>query len=174
MNIKYAIVFFMLPVCIFAEDIVAENESDEIIGTLTPQNVTETIPNILLHQNSIMFFPFNYQLLDGTPKVDSNKLRQILRTAPGNEKLLKQEKGLRIMAYVFGTICMASTAAHLGYLFSDYPDRNAMMTAFYVGETVGLGLTFFTGMAANNKISRAVDNYNLSIMGIPIPTGKKR
>jgi hypothetical protein len=77
-----------------------------------------------------MFFPFNYQLLDGTPKVDSNKLRQILHTVPGNEKLLKQEKGVRLMAYIFGTLCMASTVAHLGYLFSDYPDRDGMMTAF--------------------------------------------
>lgn len=171
MNIKYIFIFFILPMCIFAEDIVAENESDKISEALFSLNLTEPLP-ILIHQDSIMFFPFNYQFLDGTLKVNRNQMRQILCTLPDNEKILKQEKGLRVMSYIFGTICIASTAVHLGYLFSDRPNRNIMMTAFYVGEVVGLGLTFVTGMAANNKISRAVDNYNLSIMGIPIPIKK--
>jgi hypothetical protein len=162
-GIKLLLIISVAPACVFAEDV-----SEAFGGKKPPPlGVAERLP-IVVHQNSMMFFPFNYQFLDGTPLVDDAKLRQILRTVPENEKPLRQEKGWRTAAYIFGALCIATTAAHSAYLLSDYPNRDAMMLAFYLGEVAGLGLTFWTGMTANNKMARAVDNYNLSIMGIPI------
>ena len=161
----FAIILIAAPICVFAEDTAAFNGKE----MPPPFDGEETVPNILVHQNSIMFLPFNYQFIDGTALVNGSKLRQILRTVPENKKLLRQEKGLRTAAYVFGALFIASVSAHSAYLLSDYPNRDSMMMASYIGEVFGAGIAFWTGMAANNKIAQAVDNYNLAIMmGIPI------
>lgn len=157
-----AILFIVAPSCVFAEDILEAFDGKE---PPPPFGVAETLP-IALRQNSMMFFPFKYQFLDGTPLADGAKLRQILRAVPENEKLLRQEKGRRTAAKIFDALFIASTAAHTAYLLSDYPNRDAVMLASYLGEVAfGAGFTFWIGMTANNKIARAVDNYNLSIMG---------
>ncbi|MDR0557149.1 MAG: hypothetical protein LBG43_04680 [Treponema sp.] len=161
---KLLIILFILPACVFAEDVSGAFGGEK---PPPPFDAAESLP-IVVRQNSMMFFPFNYQFLDGTPLIFRDKLRQILGAVPENKKLLRQEKGWRTMAYIFGALCMASTAAHSAYLFSDYPNRDAIMLVAYFGEVAGFGLTFWAGMTANNKIARAVDNYNLSIMGIPI------
>jgi hypothetical protein len=148
-----------------------DNNTDEAIFDAPLSDSEEkSEPKFLLHQNSMWYFPFNYQFSDGEKIVNDKKLMNVLHTIPQNECLLKQAKGFRIMALVIGIIGIGMVAGHQAYLFSDYPRRDAMMTTFYVGEVLCLAATFATGMTANNKIYQAVENYNLSIMGIPIPT----
>jgi hypothetical protein len=152
-------IFITMSLCVFAE------EGRE---TGTGISIPLDTGKLILHQNSIMFTPFNYQFSDGTPLVNRNKLRQILNI-PGNEKLLKEEKGWRLTAVIFGVVGITATVMHGMYLLSDLPNRDIMMVASYVGEVVSLaGGVFWTGTVANNKIARAVDNYNAFILGIPV------
>jgi hypothetical protein len=165
-KLLYLSIFITMSLCAFAEN-TAEGTGEPSTDIFVSSD-TGTMQSLIVRQNSITYTPFNYQFLDGTPLVDKNKLRQILNI-PGNEKLLKQEKGLRLMTNVFAVLCMAATAMHSRYIFlSDIPNRDSLMLACYIGEVVSLAATFWTGTAANNKIDRAVDNYNLYIMGIPI------
>ncbi|GHV87934.1 hypothetical protein AGMMS50267_02940 [Spirochaetia bacterium] len=171
----FAVVFFItVSLVVFAQDADFEaypetffSETD-IRSVPDIDNDPEIVSKLLIRQKSIMFLPFNYQFLDGKPMVERRALRSLLSSVPENRKLLKEEQVWRIVALSCGVIGMGTVAGHSAYLFYDFPNRDTVMTAFYLGEVASLALTFWTAMAANNKIDQAVDRYNISIMGIPI------
>ncbi|MDR2446579.1 MAG: hypothetical protein LBD58_04730 [Treponema sp.] len=201
-GIKLLLIIFVAPACVFAEDV------SEAFGGKEPPpfGVAERLP-IVIHQNSMMFFLFNYQFLDGIPLAEGAKLRQILRAVPQiNENLnniILTEKNMSGASYKFAggmplgyadiykvTAGVANNdviikkaerwrAASMGFA-----SLSAIASVFAVGGLIQgeeklsrTGLyaaigTFIWAIIAGDlcqqNTQKAVNNYNLYIMGIPV------
>jgi hypothetical protein len=128
-------------------------------------------PQILVRQKSSLYFPDNYQFLDGTPVIQWKQLMKILSTVPENKTLLKEEKGWHTLTWVGALITMTAFVGYNGYIWREPNsyNRETMLKTFFFTQIGGLAIMIPAVNIRNNKRFIAVENYNLSIMGIPIP-----
>lgn len=139
--------------------------------TVEPDENT-VIPQFIIHNEHYFSF-YDYHLYDGT-LLKYREVRSLLRTVPENEKLMKQELGIRIVNYSFATILVASWITHTVYSYHDeWENSKTVMNIALITGLCGFLGELFTYQMWEDKFERAVNNYNLKIMGIPIPVYKK-
>jgi hypothetical protein len=116
----------------------------------------------------ISYQPFALSLLADGTSLKYKELKEIISIVPENEKLLRRANGWKIAGWVSSAATFGCFGGYVYYYFNeDAPNTNRenMFTLTILSSACGL---IFTMLEANN-ISHAVHNYNLSIMGIPIP-----
>jgi hypothetical protein len=126
----------------------------------------------LLLRNATWFSYANYQLLDGTA-LKHKELSALLKTVPENKLLFNQRKHVVIGNWAFAALAFSSfITAHVYYHNSDLPYAKTMHeTALIIGMGALFGELIMYDWG-KDLFQRAVDNYNLSIQGIPIPIKK--
>jgi hypothetical protein len=119
------------------------------------------------------WFSFSdYQLFDGTA-LKSKDINTLIKTVPENKPLLSQRTGVVIAKVSFTALAFSGLMTAYLYPKSDLPNPDIVS-----------GVALLTGMGAllgeiimyqwgEDILQRSVDNYNLSIMGIPIPVKKR-
>jgi hypothetical protein len=118
------------------------------------------------------WFSFSdYQLLNGTT-LKRKDINALIKTVPENTPLLRQKTGLFIANVSFAALAFSGLMTAYLYPKSDLPNtdivsRVALFTGLY--SLIGEILIYQWG---EDILQRSVDNYNLSIMGIPIPIKK--
>jgi hypothetical protein len=140
-----------------------EPELDKPMGTLNADQIE--LPRLLIHQNT--FNALKFQFIDGV-KIPPGQLTDLLNI-PGNEQVLRKAKNYTISSRIFNALTFVSAAGVFIYAdFDDLPYADTMLTVSLC-TVIGSTLTgLFTGQGAATNYLRAVDNYNLHIMGIPI------
>lgn len=134
-------------------------EQKEIIDTKT--SCTDLN---LIEKNSI-FSIFPYKLSIGQ-ELSYNDTLRIVKSLKINEALLKEEKNYRIISNV---ISFVYATGLLVVMFSGQVKITENMPYMLVA-TVGLGAPFFvTKNMSEKKLDKAVQNYNLYVMGLQIP-----
>jgi hypothetical protein len=121
---------------------------------------TASFPQFILYQSSAPSL-----LADGT-SLKYKELKETISIVPENEKLLRRAKGWKIAGWV-------NFAATIGCIFgyhyySNNEDRAMADNMFLLTIITTACEPWFYLLEADN-MARAVHNYNLSIMGIPIP-----
>jgi hypothetical protein len=130
----------------------------------TPYNQEQKF-EFIIHSDSL-FNPFSFRYLDGTP-LSMSELNRII-DIPENRTLLKGIKQGGITAIILNVVTLGATGGIIAYSFADLPHADIMKPVLYsvaagsVIINIGVGMTVFT------KYMRAIDNYNLSILGIKI------
>ncbi|MDR1325115.1 MAG: hypothetical protein LBK00_03665 [Treponema sp.] len=114
----------------------------------------------------------NFLLLDGT-YLNYTDMRERLLAIPGNETYLNRAKGFEIGSVVSLGVGAAGAIAYLVFaLIPDMPNQDILKFSAWSGLVLGIcgSAVSFTYSYAN--LREATRNYNLSIMGIPVPTKK--
>jgi hypothetical protein len=156
--ITIAILFFLSSALYSQETSVLINEN----GTSYNQG---SLSEIIIHSDSL-FNPFSFRYLDGT-SLSMSELNRII-DIPENQTLMKGIKQTGITAIILNIVTLAATGGIIAYSFADLPHADIMKPVLYsvaggsVIINIGVGMTVFT------KYMRAIDNYNLSILGIKI------
>jgi hypothetical protein len=114
----------------------------------------------------ISYEPFARGLLADGTLLKYKELKEIISIVPENEKLLRRAKGWNIVRWV----SMAVEAGFLGGYFyyshnEDAAKADGMLVLSLFSSICGMSVS----MLEEKNITRAVHNYNLSIMGVPIP-----
>jgi hypothetical protein len=153
------LIFLLALVTVEAE----ETGLDRPLETVNAEQIE--LPRLLIHQNT--FDALKFQFTDGV-KVLPGQLTGLLNI-PGNEQLVRKAKNYTIVTRIFNALTLVSAAGVFIYAgFDDLPYTSAMLTASLC-TVAGSSLTgLFTGQGAAVNYLRAVDNYNLYIMGIPL------
>jgi hypothetical protein len=139
--------------------------------TIEPDGNT-FVPKLIIH-NENYFSSYDYHLYDGT-SLKYSEVRSLLRTVPENEKLMKQELGIRIFNYSFAAIAVASLITGTVYHYNTgWENSETVINIALITGLCGFLGELFTYQMWEDKFERAVNNYNLKIMGIPIPVTKK-
>ncbi|MDR0409315.1 MAG: hypothetical protein LBH18_02830 [Spirochaetaceae bacterium] len=139
--------------------------------TIEPEGATSASELIIHNEN--YFSIYDYHLYDGTP-LKYGKLRSMLKSVPENEKLMKAELGIRIANYSFAAIAAASLiTGAVYYNNTEWENSDTIINAAIITGLFSFLGELFTYQAWEDKFERAVGNYNLKIMGIPIPVDKK-
>jgi hypothetical protein len=125
-----------------------------------------TVPRTIIPSKPFSLYP--YKLSDNSP-LPERELRFLLNTVPANDSLLRQENGLRIASLSFLGVGLWAFG-YFGYsIFEKSPDPN-LMKNISVGVQVGSVLGYIiTDKMRSYKIDQAIRNYNLYIMGVPVP-----
>jgi hypothetical protein len=104
---------------------------------------------------------FFWKLSDGT-MLKTSEVRTLAQIVPENKTLLQQEKTWRIITY--SLVVLGSGSAISGFIVDDSNLRIGLACG-----AVGICIAMvYSDAFANNRLQHAVNNYNLSIMGIPI------
>jgi hypothetical protein len=126
---------------------------------------TASFPNFAL--SSIDYY-LQFKLADGT-SLKYKEFKELIRI-PENEKLLRRAEGWHITAWIS---TVAWIGARLGSLYytthKDASYADEMRIGLDLVELVSFGALIIAGVEMPKNMTRAIDNYNLSIMGIPIP-----
>jgi hypothetical protein len=142
-----------------------------VVTSLSAQNDdaaiqdAETIPKLLVHTDKL-FSPLSFKFLDGTPATSSELDR--LLNVPENTILFRQIKPLVVTNRILRGLTLAAVAGVLVYVFADLPANDVMLPVLSGTMIATTVAGVYTGQAVGTKYLRAVDNYNLYIMGIPI------
>jgi hypothetical protein len=144
----------------------------EETGLNEPLEVVDTgqteLPQLLIHSNT--FNALKFQFLDGT-KVPPGQLTTILNI-PQNEQLIRKGKNYTLTTRILNALTYVSAIGTVIYAGFDLPYSDTMLS-ISLGTLLGSTVSgIFTSQGAAINYLRAVDNYNLYIMGIPI--GKAR
>jgi hypothetical protein len=112
----------------------------------------------------------NFILPDGT-MLDYAALKQKLLTVPDNERYIQHAEGWEITAWVSAALAVGFFVGDMVYSFNrNLPYADGMITAFRAGELLSIIWAPLFKTFRDGNLNRAVKNYNLYIMGIPIPT----
>ncbi len=124
-------------------------------------------PNMIIHTDTFMNL-IDYQTVDG--EVLNNKtLKAMLKAVPGNDKYLYEENAWRAADYTFIGLSLAGISTLTCCGFVDDFKNSETVVGIALGTTIiSLAGAIFTGNVATSKRLKAVDNYNVYIMGIPI------
>jgi hypothetical protein len=147
-------------------DAFAQDLSDDIFTDVTIQD-KKSASKIIANTNYFSLAPFKF--LDGTT-LSYKKIRPLLANIPENEKLLKEITNTTLLNWISVALFAASSVGFYAY----YRDEGATYRNTMLPITAFSSATFLiTGIISNQALirsrQRAVDNYNLYIMGIPIP-----
>ena len=148
----------------------AQERIDENNAGRSDNSLTAFEPPALIVRKGVFG---TYTLQDGT-SLKYRDLRARLLTVPENGAVLRRADGWRIATWATLAVMAGATVTGLVYTANpDWPHAKEMAVAF---EAAGLSLSLAEMLFWNlsqNTMDKAVDNYNLSVMGIPVPLGKK-
>jgi hypothetical protein len=134
---------------------------------LFAQEAHEPASKLIMKTTGFAEHPF--QLFEGTP-LDYNDIHALTLEVPGNDRIIKQAKPWRTISIIMMGASVVSCFFQVYTLvFSDtlenpyFYERPAGWATFSA-----LGGSALAGMIYHDKIQRAVNNYNLYIMGMPV------
>lgn len=132
------------------------------------EKVNENLP-ILVLKNNLLINPIPFYLTDGT-RVTRKEFHNMIGSVPENAKLIKQGKAWKGVMFVTLGLTAASATLDIVNEFSPAFNHNkdlsiAMSATFFTS----LFSTILCAMISNGKYCKAAENYNLMVMGIPIP-----
>lgn len=167
---KKVISFFLLTLsfALYAQE---ASTSSESVQTSQPLEITfnkdslisEGTPPLVIHRGGL-FDVYQYKLLDGT-KLSDREVNKLLKTVSENKSLLTKKNIWTGIDYAF----IAGLCAAVGV--NMYASNKDWSNMTYYSAAAGVGCFLFavcSGMVAQSYRSAAVDNYNLSVMGIPL------
>jgi hypothetical protein len=165
----FALVFGVIGFHISAQDA----KSQVSVGDAAPRNSAESgsVLPVILHGDSlgIPLRAGDFVLPDGT-NLSTEELKQRLFTVPENDKYVSRAGGWTAAYWTAFGIGCAAAAMDIVYLFNeDLPYRMPMIAALSGGVVLGIVTGDLFIVMRNRNLNRAVRNYNLSVMGIPIP-----
>jgi hypothetical protein len=110
-----------------------------------------------------------YLLLDGT-YLNYAEMKERFLAVPGNETYLNRARSFEIGSSVGLGIGVAGGIAYIVFSFiPDLPDRDILKEVMFTTSMLG----FLGGAVSENfsyrNLRHATRNYNLSVMGIPVP-----
>jgi hypothetical protein len=125
------------------------------------------VPKFIMKTTGFKTYP--YQLSDGTP-LEYKDIYTVISEIPENMRLLNDAKKTRTNTIILAGISLISGL--LQTYVSVFPDNLGILGYYenilpYITYSALLG-SIITGMTYNNEIQKAVDKYNLYIMGIPV------
>jgi hypothetical protein len=164
----------LLTMAIFSTTVYAEPLS--VAGSLDTTSsefaLAEKDPSQLVLRIDNWFSFYDYQSFDGTP-LKFKDVKSLLKTVPENEPLLSRRTGVVIANWCFAAVAFASSMTAIAYYNSDLPHAETVFpVAALIGSWAFLG-EMIMYQWHEDLFQRAVDNYNLSVMGIPIPVNRK-
>jgi len=122
-------------------------------------------PNLLIHADNTIIVS-SFQFLDGT-RMSMRETSNLIRTVPANQTLMRQiRRGTTASLIAFGLLFAATVTLSVSTEI-DLPNAN-IVRPIGLGVVAGSGLTlaYLTGIRTKRYL-RAVDNYNLYVLGIP-------
>ena len=137
-------------------------------GAQETETIKLSLPNLLIHANSID--PISYYELGGDINVLSKKdLTDRLVLVDVNQPLLKEAKLLDIGMWTsFGVGLAGTIIAYMDSSTNLFADKEWVGTAAVWSSITGFCLSALCSTFENGKFIKAVDNYNLYILGIPV------
>jgi hypothetical protein len=129
----------------------------------------QEMPASKLIMKTTRFAAHPFQLFDGTP-LDYNDVHTLTVEAPGNERIIKQAKPWRTASIIMLGASLASCFFQVYTLvFPDTLENPRFYGKMAAWTTFSLfGGSVLAGMTYHDKIQKAVNNYNLYIMGMPV------
>ncbi|MCL1836739.1 MAG: hypothetical protein FWG46_04245 [Treponema sp.] len=156
------LLFLILYDSIFAQENDEENVQDII--TQKSDNLNKLPQNFLIQGNN-HFNIFFFQFIDGTP-VWRREATMLISNVPANQDLMKQIKRGTIASWVTFGLMIITGGTAITYISCDF-HRSEIVFPILIGSFVGSGITFtLANGQTNKKYLRAVDNYNLYILGL--------
>ena len=152
-----------------AQTVQISSTSESGLFAQTDNPPSEKDPSKLILRIANVFSFYDYQSFDGTP-LKFKEVKALLNTVPENQALMSKRTGIVIANWTFAAIAFTSLmAAEVYYFNPDLPHAEiifpaALFTSLgaFVGEVI-------MGLWGVDLTQRAIDNYNFSVMGIPIP-----
>ena len=151
---------------LYAADEMPQNSAESLA---LPPLIFDTVNGGGLFSSGLYLKEKNFLLLDGT-YLNYKEMRSRLIAIPGNEKYVHRAKGFEVMGLTGACVGIAGFISYI--VFSFIPDLPSKKVFEVAGLGVGmLGawgcLAGFTN--SHENLHYATQNYNLSVMGIPIP-----
>jgi hypothetical protein len=155
-----------------AFSIYAQEQEDAITQFIDNPLSVNPVSQLILH-GDVQGVPLRkgaFELADGT-LLDYTELKEKLFTVPNNETYIRRAKGWEIAQWIASFACVGFVVADLVYLYNDHlPHAEGIREICRAGTWLSLVFapTFYS--MRNKNLNRAVRNYNLYIMGIPVKT----
>ena len=152
---------------IFSTDSLLENiEKDTAVEEITlvlQDNLKETanLP-FLFRNNSLTSFSF-YRQSDGE-NLSYKKTRALISTIPENNKLMRQERNMRVSSQIFAGLTIASLSTTIYYYNDDSPRSSDKFLNSAASLFTFSVYSVFSQIIANNKLQQGVDNYNCRVV----------
>ena len=130
-------------------------------------------PNIIIHAGNL-FNPIAFQFLDGTP-ITPREMNNVLNI-PENESVLRDLRRITVGRRVYTGLALAGFVGTLIYLtegwenWPGYEIGTSMFMGVWLGAWIG---TRSLRNAEHTRLMMAVDNFNMSIMGIPVTSPRR-
>jgi hypothetical protein len=145
---------------LYAEDAVSQGSADSFV--LQPLVFDADYRVDFLSKSS--FF-----LLDGT-YLNYEEMKDRLLAVPNNGKYLRRAKGWEILTWVNAGISIGALATVLVInLVPDIPNKELWDKTATAVSLLEMGVAVYSSRSRYINMHRAIKNYNLSIMGVPIP-----
>jgi hypothetical protein len=111
----------------------------------------------------------NFLLLDGT-YLNYADMKERLLAIPGNETYLNRAKGFEIGGFVSFGVGIAGAIAYVVFgSIPDMPNQDILETAMFSTYILGFTGSIVSFTYSSRNLYEATRNYNLSVMGIPVP-----
>ena len=128
---------------------------------------TDTWPPNLLIQDNNSLNMFSFQFLDGAP-VSRREAIVLISTVPNNHELMRQIRRGTIASLITTGLSIAMSMTALIYIAADLPGASEIAPSLFGVSLVATGISWaFIETPRNQRLLRAVDNYNLYILDIP-------
>lgn len=159
---KYAVAVLVAMFClipVFADDVTSAQESSEDFSvSVLDEKFLINVPRY--------FDSASYQNPAGE-KFSHKEVTRMIRDVSGNETYMRQYTGWFTAMFAFMGIFGASLALNLVCTFSDdLPNERTLNAISLVGAGVSISGMILSASIASSKYDVAVDNYNLSLLGM--------
>jgi hypothetical protein len=152
---KTLVVSFFLLFCIFN------------LSAQDSEGQTASFPQFVLYSEYDLFLS-QFKLADGT-LLKYKELKEKIGIIPENEKLLRNAAGWKVAAWINLAALVGLAAGSIVYAVNrDAPNADGMISAFGSFALISFLCEDLIDSQIQRNINHAINNYNLSIMGIPI------
>jgi len=159
--LSFALLFAVATVSAFSQ----EQEANE--EPAWAETLKDNIPRIVRWDNFSLFEAGLVQL-DGT-RLSRKESTALLESAPGNRDLLAQVRRDRIVSGVLMSIASAALITGVSLAIADVPyARDIVYPSTILAWAAGYGASISVMYTGHSRYLRAVDNYNLYVLGIPV------
>ena len=111
----------------------------------------------------------NFPVNGLSEKIPEKNLKLLLDSIPENKKLRKQETFWNVMDYVCLGLAASGIVTYSICAFNpEMQNKETFQNISITTTVISLFGAIFSGNMATSKRLKAVDNYNISVMGIPI------
>lgn len=160
---KYLFIFITL---FFTQGLFSQN-NDIFQVQKSAEELKADLSKVIIHQNGFMNL-INYETIEGE-KIPEKNLKLLLDSIPENKKLRNQETFWNVMNYVCLGLTASGIVTYSICAFNpEMQNKETFQNISITTTVISLFGAIFSGNMATSKRLKAVDNYNISVMGIPI------